>query len=494
MGSPCRLTMRLVVSQPELLYPRLTMSTANAKRVAIIGGGIAGVGAAWALKRSGFPVQLFEKTPALGGNAKTFKWDFESKTVESPLLVVAWPTVYYRNYKLLLDELGIETTEMPIQYFVNTAAGVFNQEEQTPLHQRMAPHFAQWKRMLSWIERVNNRFLPRDRWESLYHFSYFNPLNLISLYRVARLFGIPREFWDEIFVTVHASTFITTKMDGVPAVIGPLLENVVPLEHPCRMSTWTCAPREVFEAMTADLADHVHTGHEITKVRGSVGGFAIEDSQGRQFEADEIVYACDAPSVLRTMESPSWMESALLGNIEYVTQNDPTFANFVVHSDASIIPAEHREVVTDRFQTYIEVDESGDLEATFVLSAGWPGLKEVGQPMLATFNSKKSIDKVQQRIELPNANHSLNLKNMLIMAMMRHVQGRRGFHYCGTYTTPESGHDLSFLSGLVVANAIGAPYPFPDAHEAAGKDFQQIQRLMLGTNANGHASLPQPRA
>ncbi len=42
-------------------------------RVAIIGGGIAGVSAAWSLHRSGYAVEIFERGPALGGNAKTFR-------------------------------------------------------------------------------------------------------------------------------------------------------------------------------------------------------------------------------------------------------------------------------------------------------------------------------------------------------------------------------------------------------------------------------------
>ncbi|RZV52252.1 MAG: FAD-dependent oxidoreductase, partial [Deltaproteobacteria bacterium] len=71
------------------------------KQIAVVGGGIAGVGAAWALHRSGYEVDLFEKGPALGGNAKTFRWRVDGSSVDSPLLVVAWPQMYYHNYELL---------------------------------------------------------------------------------------------------------------------------------------------------------------------------------------------------------------------------------------------------------------------------------------------------------------------------------------------------------------------------------------------------------
>ena len=62
--------------------------------VAVIGGGIAGVSAAWSLHRSGYEVEIFERNPALGGNAKTFRWSVDSGEAESPLLVIAWPQMY----------------------------------------------------------------------------------------------------------------------------------------------------------------------------------------------------------------------------------------------------------------------------------------------------------------------------------------------------------------------------------------------------------------
>ena len=52
-------------------------------------------------------------------------------------------------------------------------------------------------------------------------------------------------------------------------------------------------------------------------------------------------------------------------------------------------------------------------------------------------------------------------------------------YYCGTFTTPEGGHDLSFMSGLVAAHAVGAPYPFPRDNLEAVADFGLMQKMML---------------
>jgi predicted NAD/FAD-binding protein len=453
------------------------------EKIGIVGGGIAGVAAAWSLHRAGFEVELFEKGPALGGNAKTFRWPAREGQAESPLLVVAWPQMYYHNYELLLDELGVGIETLPISYFVQTPDGYFCQDGATELHRRFEDDFRRWRKLVAFVSRVNSFFLPKERHDSLYHFSYFNPLNLIPLYWLARLFGVSSDFWDTIFVPIHCASFITTSMRGVPAVILPLLESIVPLEEPTQMGTWRGAPRQVFERMTAPFSDKVHTDHEITSVKRRSGGFSIGDSQGRTYQVDKLVFACDASSVLDALESPTWLQKALFSNAQYVDDVDPTFSRFIVHSDTSIFPEKHRTRILSDYNTYSEIDDAGELECTFVISAQNPSTKDAGVPMLVTFNSKKAIGEVHKRIELPHPTHTVSLRNLIIMSLMKFLQGKGDIHYCGTFTTPEGGHDLSFMSGLVAASAIGAPYPFDGKSPNAVADFNQMQRMMLRARA-----------
>ena len=447
--------------------------------IGVIGGGIAGVGAAWSLHRAGYGVELFEKGPALGGNAKTFRWETEDGHAESPLLVVAWPQMYYHNYEQLLRELGVGITTLPISYFVQTPDGHFCQDGQTAIARRFSKEFRRWKRLVAWVTKINDFFLGKKTHESLYHFSYFNPLNLIPLYWLARLFGISSAFWDTIFVPIHCASFITTSMKKVPAVILPLLESIVPLEEPTQMGTWVGAPRQVFDRMTEPFADNVHVDHEITSVRREGGRYVVSDKRGRSYEVDKVIFACDADAALKSLDSSTWMQRLLLGNTRYVDDEDATFSKFVIHSDTTVLPEKHRERILSQYNTYSEIDRTGALECTFVISAQNPSTKDAGVPMLVTFNSHKAIDKVQKRIDLPHAVHSVSLRNLIIMSMSRYLQGKNGIYYCGTFTTPEGAHDLSFMSGLVAAQAVGAPYPFAQGNTEAVADFRLMQRMML---------------
>ena len=52
--------------------------------------------------------------------------------------------------------------------------------------------------------------------------------------------------------------------------------------------------------------------------------------------------------------------------------------------------------------------------------------------------------------------------NIMTMLSLRLAQGRNGIYYCANWTTPGNTHDMSLLSGIVTAHAIGADYPFPE--------------------------------
>ena len=66
------------------------------------------------------------------------------------------------------------------------------------------------------------------------------------------------------------------------------------------------------------FADKVHVDHRITSVKRRHGRFLIADAKGRSYEADRVVFACDATSVLNALESPSWLQRLLFSNAQFL--------------------------------------------------------------------------------------------------------------------------------------------------------------------------------
>jgi predicted NAD/FAD-binding protein len=67
--------------------------------------------------------------------------------------------------------------------------------------------------------------------------------------------------------------------------------------------------------------------------------------------------------------------------------------------------------------------------------------------------------------------------NVAAQLSLRLIQGRDGIYYCSNWTTPANCHDMSLLSGIICAHAVGAKYPFEENVEAK-KDFHRLRDLM----------------
>ena len=230
-------------------------TAASVMKVAVVGGGIAGCGAAWSLKRAGHDVTIFEAEPSLGGNAKTHEWAGSGGAV-SGLSVLAWPPAYFRNYQCLLQALKVNTELVKVRFFLAVRSAeadgastteVYAHGRPSALREKYARDLNRWERCVRFIQVVNTLCScgfccgcgDKDEGESFYATSPLNPLNLVPLWWMARLFGVSREFWCVVFTAVHSSSFLTTDLDNLPAMIAPVLEDIISLRDGGDLATWS---------------------------------------------------------------------------------------------------------------------------------------------------------------------------------------------------------------------------------------------------------------
>ena len=143
---------------------------------------------------------------------------------------------------------------------------------------------------------------------------------------------------------------------------------------------------------------------------------------------------------------------------------------------------------------YVEISRNTDgkinIENTYNFGVQSPGIKWMQDipaserpPLLIShaLTEGKTIDETKI---VGEGNHSrahplYSGWNIMTMLSLRLAQGRQGFYYCANWTTPGNTHDMSCLSGIVAAHAIGAEYPFEgDEATEAKKDFERLRGLM----------------
>jgi predicted NAD/FAD-binding protein len=92
------------------------------KRIAIIGGGISGIGAAYALKDTA-DVTLYEKRPRLGGHAWTYTVDYDGKDIPVDLGFIVYNGANYPNLVGLFEALKVETKPSDMSFAVSDPNG-----------------------------------------------------------------------------------------------------------------------------------------------------------------------------------------------------------------------------------------------------------------------------------------------------------------------------------------------------------------------------------
>lgn len=94
-------------------------------KIAIVGSGCAGLGAAWALKDSEYDVHVFEKSPRLGGHTNTQIWRHGDEQVPVDTGFIVMNTATYPNFIRFLNEVGVDTIETEMTFGVTRDYGKF---------------------------------------------------------------------------------------------------------------------------------------------------------------------------------------------------------------------------------------------------------------------------------------------------------------------------------------------------------------------------------
>lgn len=484
-------------------------------QIAVVGGGIAGCGCAYALSKAGYEVTLYEGRNKLGGNARAFDWDVLGKNVTSCVSVTAWDPELYKNYYALLNHLNIKQIPIHLSWFINSRVPghegfLWAADPEAPegsLRRHFAKDFRQFGRVLNIIDTVTNilsfRFWGERSMYSLQSgLGVLNPFATFPLHHMCRLFGVSQEWWDIVFTPHYTASLLTDKLDNMVCVAGPVLHDTIPLNPTPKNSkdrvltsclTWEnsgAGLRTAFQRLTKDVEVKLET-RVLSVEESSNGKVQIFDEHGESKMFDRVVFACPVNAVGNMMKGHNWIEDSILSVPEYADDYHPSTGHMhsIIHNDASIIAPEFREEVLKSGSNYVEVtrlkDGSLNIENTYNFGVQTPSVVglplDQKVPMLIThaLGEGKTIDPKLIRGEGNHARaHPLYSGwNLAALLSLRFIQGSRGMYFCSNYTTPGNCHDMSLLSGLSCAHAIGAPYLFEE-NESAKKDFNILRSLM----------------
>jgi len=421
-------------------------------KIAVIGSGAAGLGAALALKDS-HDVVLFEKDSRLGGHANTVTVDCSGEAVEVDTGFIVYNESNYPNLVGLLDSLGVETrmTDMSfacagggVEWSSNFPKGVFAQKRNL-----FNPSFL---RMLNDIRRFNelarNDLLKAD-------------LKDLSLGAYLKLRGFCEGFRDRYLLPMGAAIWSTTegRIGDFPAEsFLRFLSNHGLLQFtPPMWKTVVGGSRTYVARIGEILGDRVRLNSGVAAVRRGPAGVSVETVDGRSEVFDRVIMACHSDQSLRLLADADDEERAFLGAVRYA----PNRA--VLHRDTRLMPGRRQAWGS---WNYIADSRSGSNPYVTYWMNNLQML-ETPDPLLVTLNGPPA-DPDLVIAEFDYDHPQFDTPALAAQRRIGRIQGRGGVWYAGAWLG-YGFHEDAVTSGVKAALELGGrvPWAFVDHRVAS---------------------------
>ncbi|WP_085318018.1 NAD(P)/FAD-dependent oxidoreductase [Derxia lacustris] len=422
-----------------------------ARRIAIVGGGVAGLGCLWRLREATAPgaldLALYEREPAPGGHANTVDVviDGQPVAIDTGFLVFNHHT--YPQLTRLFESLGVATTATTMSFSVQTQhAGRALEWAGSGLGGLLAQPrnalSADFWRMLADIARFNRAaralaadaraddeplggWLDRHGYSALFIDGYLLPMaGAIWSCPTARM----REFPVATLARFCANHGLLQMIDQPPwrTVTGGSRRYVQALLARCPAGRRGAA---VALRRTPD-------GVQLTGADGSVERF------------DAVVLATHSDQSLALLDAPAADERALLGAIGW--QRNRT----LLHLDASLLPRARRAWAAWNYRADSAVDGHGSparIGVDYLINRLQP--LPVQRPVIVSLNPVREPMAGTVLGEFDYAHPVFDAAAVAAQRRLGQIQGRGGVWHAGAWTG-NGFHEAGLTSGMASADAV----------------------------------------
>ena len=447
---------------------------AGPRRIAIVGGGVSGLGAAWTLHHhpDRFDFRLFEAQGQLGGNAFTAEMpQDDGGSIPFDISVTACIPSVYDHILLLMEKFGIELIDTRFNYSVKYRGRVYAHDFDSDIREELRHEIARFQRVLKRIDWFSPLTHARSK-----ILNAFNPFNYISMGTVLNLAGLSGDFRYMILKPMFVNFVMATNVFDMPASLFARYLEFFDIESATPMQTWDRGTRRIYQNLAAGFRDRIYLNRPVRKVYREPSGVVVEDEGGGRETFDEVIFACNANQTLMILDKPTMLERYVLSSVRYDSE---LHNHAIVHSDSSVLPDNEVKPLTTR-STHVEQygARPDNYEITYIMHNQQPWANRSDKPCLVTYNPISRIDeeKIVEKRWFQHIVHDVR-HVALIIHLFRFLQGKRRTWHCGAHTLINS-QETCLITGMAAARQMGADYPFDDPE--ARRSFNAYGKILYG--------------
>lgn len=413
------------------------------ERIAVIGAGISGLGAAHRLADT-HDVTLFEAETRLGGHARTV---IAGRRGDQPVDTgfIVFNHANYPNLVRLFDELDVPVVKSDmsfgasvrggaLEYGLANAAAFFAQRRNA-----LNPRFLG---MLRDIFRFNARAIGAVDGGDLTIRDLLDRIGTGNWFRDYYLLPLSGAIW---------STPTRKIMDFPAQTMVRFFENHALLGYSGQHRWYTVqgGSASYVDRLARSLrlkGVEVRVGCPVAAVRRGRAGPTVRPVGGEWEAFDQVVLASHSDDALRLLSDPTPDETAVLGAITY-QPND-----VVLHADSSVMP-KRRAVWSSWNYAETPARRDGQIDITYWMNSLQPIPQD--DPHFVTLNSNHPIreELIYDQVTLHHPVFDLAALNA--QARAQAMNGTNKIWFCGAWMH-NGFHEDGLTSGIEVAEAIGA--------------------------------------
>ena len=420
----------------------MTDSGEQRLRLAVVGGGIAGLSAAWLLSQR-HDVVLFEADGRLGGHANTV----EAPGTHGPVPVDTGFIVYnepnYPNFTALLDHLGVDSQPADMSLSISLDDGAFEYSSYGLgglFAQKRNLFSARFWRMLRDVTHFY-RHGPRDL------ASLEGPLTSLNDYIAQKGYG-PAFRDDHLLPQAAAiwSTPLKSIGDYPAASLIRFFQNhgMMSILGRGLWRTVTGGSRSYVRRLTEVFQGETRTAARVTGIRRTPAGAELRDASGHVERFDQVVIATHGDTALGLLDDATEQERRLLGAFQYSRNLT------VLHTSPSVMPRRRRAWTSWNHVGHRNAPENG------CVSYWMNRLQSLAKaPDLFVSLDPKTPIATERVIKAEVYEHPLfDAGAIAAQREIWSLQGVRRTWFCGSYFG-HGFHEDALQSGLAVAEQLG---------------------------------------
>ncbi|KAI7230766.1 FAD/NAD(P)-binding domain-containing protein [Hortaea werneckii] len=493
---------------------RETSGEKTRPKVAIVGSGCAGLGAAWALKDSDYEVHIFEKSSKLGGHTNTqpFRHGDDQVPVDTGFIVMN--TATYPNFIRFLKEVGVDPVETQMTFGVSRDRGKFewSGEGHGIFAQRRNLFRLRHWRMIFDIVRFNQFALDLladedddgiDRLGSPPKYRKFAADMSIGEYLDRE--GYSQAFRDDYLIPMTAAVWSTSpdkaSLEFPAATLIRFMWNHHLLSTLAARPPWLTIPGGSHRYIDAIVSQypkdklHIHTSCEVANIlrptAGSDSGVTVSwiNAKTNRIEGDvfeHAVLACHGDEVLPLLAKHGTQQKQLqeatskeqerltksASGVPYVSQEELDIFNAFettenvcyLHSDLSLMPKRRAVWTAWNYlvsSTPSKLSHPAGVSLTYCMNILQHLPEKTYGPVLVTMNPDHPPEPKLTQGKFLYRHPLYTSASVAAQKRLDSIQGERGVSYCGAWTK-YGFHEDGFSSGLRVAiEQLDAKLPFP---------------------------------